>query len=316
MKTEAIQFTAPGQLIHAEVELPPLGPEDVLIEAKACGICMREVHVYNGTIPRNFPDVMGHEPVGIVIETGAKITHVKPGDTVAALGDHCLAKHFIAQGQYVVKIPEQTRYEDMIAEPAMCAVNAIRGSGLEPGDSVVVMGCGYMGLLLVQGLSRTLNRKLVAVDLNPERLELARRFGADITLSAADPDLKEKILTACGGTGVDVVFEASGAEPAMHIATDVVRRGGTLCLFGHHSGPRTYSFDEWHYKGIRVLNTVPWMSKNLAREFRDGVNLLVKGVFQNAPLITHTFSFADAEEAMRITSSRPQDLIKAVIKMD
>lgn len=316
METEVIKFVAPYKIEYIKKVLRPIKKNEVLVRTLACGICMREVHVYSGYIADRYPVVMGHEPVGIVEQVGEEVNHLLPGDFVTALAGECLARHFIADGIYVQNIKSPNKVEDMIAEPAMCAINAIRGSGLEVGDNVVVIGCGFMGLLLIQALSHTLSHKIIAIDLNENRLHLASKYGVDKTFLASDSNLQEKIESFIGKENINVIFEASGTERALHLSTQLVKKGGTLCLFGHQTGTKSFSFDEWHYKGIKVLNTVPWMSKDLAREFKDGTRLLEKGIFDMSNLITHRFNYYEAEKAMELNLKRPEQLIKSVILMD
>lgn len=304
MITEVIKFTSPYNLSYEKKELRPLKKDEVLIKTLACGICKREQHVFTGYISDRYPAIMGHEPVGEVIKVGENVRHVKKGDIVTALGEECLAKHFITEGKYVIKTSKNKEIITQISEPLMCVISAIRNSGLDIGDKVMVIGCGYMGLLLIQALSHTLSSKITAMDLDEHKLNLAKKYGADESYLDIN---KERITEK-----FDVVFEVSGSKEGLITGTNFVRNGGTICLFGHQTKEHKYIFDQWHYKGIKVLNTVPWISQNLSNEFKHSVELMKKGVFNTKELITHTNHFDNVESAL-YKSLEDKNYIKGVI---
>ena len=320
MKAQAILLSkADAKVIDIEVGEP--GRNEVLIQTKACGICMGDIYVYRGKVPGG--RVMGHEGVGIVAEVGEDVKNVKVGDKVTTLGGPAFAQYYKANCRSVERIPENV--EDLaswISEPAACVVNGIRGSEIEIGDNVCVIGCGYMGLLLVQAMPKNTNC-LIALDVQDERLKLAKKFGADHVLNPLKVDPVKEVQDILGGEA-DIVIEASGAPGTLQLATELVRggwrkgtmepvRGGKIVIFGRHVLDEKVPTEKWHTKGIEVLNTAPSSSQDFSKDFHDAVNLFRRGVFDQEPLITHKFSYKDAEKAFKTASEKPTDYMKGVI---
>ncbi len=320
MKGQAI-FLSKGVAKTVDTEVDKPRRNEVLIETKACGICMGDVYVYRGKVPGG--RVMGHEGVGIVAEIGEAVKNVKVGDKVTTLGGPAFAEYYKADCRSVERIPEDA--EDLvvwISEPAACVVNGIRGSEIEIGDNVCLIGSGYMGLLLIQAMPKNIN-SLVALDIQDERLKLAKKFGADHVLNPQKVDAVKEVHSILGGEP-DIVIEASGAPGTLHLATNLVRggwrkgtmeplRGGKIVIFGRHVLNEKVPTGKWHMKGLTVLNTAPSSSRDFNKDFHDAANLLRKGVFNQKPLITHRFSYKDAEKAFETASEKPEGYIKGAI---
>ncbi|HIE14787.1 TPA: hypothetical protein EYP70_05900 [Candidatus Bathyarchaeota archaeon] len=310
METEGILLSQ-GVAKKVRFELGDLGRDEVLIETKACGICMGEIHVYRGKLPGG--RVMGHEGVGVVAEVGEDVNNVEVGDKVTTLGGPALAKYYKTKSRNVAKIPPDMRdYALWISEPLACAVNGIRGASIEIGDNVCLIGCGYMGLLLLQAMPKNYIISLIALDIRDERLELAKEFGADYVLNPRNGDPVERIKEILGGEA-DVVIEASGAYGTLYLATHLVRTGGKLVIFGRHVIDEKVPTEKWHIMGLRILNTAPHFSSNFNKDFHDAVNLLKKGVFNQECLITHRFPFEDPKTAFEEASQKPLNYVKGVI---
>ncbi len=282
---------------------------------KACGICKYDIKCFEGKVdsPR-YNNAPGHEGVGIVEEVGIGVEDIKPGDNVTSMAHGgAMAEYFIAERNAIAKIPDGVKaYEYWVAEPVACAVCALRLLRIEPGDRVVVVGCGYMGLLLIQGLPKEFVSKIVAVDIDESRLELARRYGADEVVNANSSEFVAAVTDSLAGEA-DIVIEAVGLPGLISKATGMTRMGGRLCIFGHHDRDEAVPTDAWHMKGIEVLNTTPFASKNFHKDLVDAVKLMDKKVFDQTELISKTYPFADIGRAMKETSSKASELIKTVL---
>lgn len=310
MKAQAI-IISKGEAKTREIDVPEIGSGDVLVETKACGICMGDIYAFQGKLPGG--EVMGHEGVGVVAEVGEDVRNVKHGDKVTTLGGPAFAEFYATSCQNVAKIPDYI--EDLafwISEPPACVVNGIKGSSIQIGDNVCIIGSGYMGLLHIQAMPRNTMRNLIALDIRNERLALAKKFGADFILNPNEVDVAQKVHDLLGGEA-DVVIEASGAHGTLGIATELIRPGGKLVIFGRHVMDEEVPTEKWHGKGLSILNTAPAFSKDFKRDFQDAVKLLEKGVFDQKLLITHRFSYEDAQTAFKIASERTVDYIKGVI---
>jgi len=321
MKTKGIMISK-GLAKTVEINVDELGRNEVLIETKACGICMGDVYTFQGKLAGG--KVMGHEGVGVVAEVGEGVKNVQVGDRVTALGGPAFAEYYKADCRSVAKIPKGI--EDLacwISEPSACVVNGIRGSEIQIGDNVCLIGCGYMGLLLIQAMPKNTMGNLVALDIQNTRLKLAKQFGADYVLNPNEADVVREVRDLLGGEA-DIVIEASGALGTLHLATELVRggwargtgrvvQGGKIVIFGRHVLDEKVPTEKWHTKGLTVLNTAPSSSADFNIDFRDAVNLLGKGVFDQKPLITHRFPYEDAQTAFETASEKPKEYIKGVI---
>ena len=299
------------KIVEIEVDKP--GKNEVLIETKACGICMGDVYVFQGKLPSG--GVMGHEGVGIVAEIGECVKNVKCGDKVAALGGPAFAEYYKTESQNVVKIPGYVDEDALvywISEPLACVVTGIKGSDIRVGDNICIIGCGYMGLLLIQTMPKNLINNLIAIDIRNDRLELAKKFGAEYVINPKEKDAIKEVHDILNGKA-DIVIEASGAPGTIDLATEIVRSGGKLVIFGRHVIDEKVPTEKWHVKGLTILNTTPAFSTNFNKDFYDAVNLLRKGMVDQKPLITHRFPYEKAQEAFEIASEKPSNYIKGAL---
>ena len=265
---KALVLTKYNQLDYIDVEQPETGPDDVLIEVKACGICGSDLHGVDGSSGRRLPPIiMGHEASGIVAEVGANVTEWEVGNRVTfdstvycgtchfcrrgevnlcdhrqVLGVSCeefrrdgaMAEYLVVPQHIVYRMPEKLSFEHAaMVEPVSIALHAARRLPLSPNDTVVVVGAGMIGLLCVQ-VVRALGCGMVfAVDIDPRRLELAKQLGADDAFSPNDTDVATEVMQRTGGRGADVAMEAVGIDSTVSMAVDVVRKGGALALVGN-----------------------------------------------------------------------------------
>jgi len=179
MKTEALRLVGPGKTDIVEIDVPDPGVREVMIEVKANGICRGDIALFTGELNYGYPFFHGHEPVGVVVKTGPGVEGLEPGDKVACLGSPSYRRHIVTSVGQVAKIPDQTADLALwVVEPIACAVNGAQNSGSRLGDKVALLGCGYMGLLVLQALPRECFGRLIVSDPDPDRLALARSFGA------------------------------------------------------------------------------------------------------------------------------------------
>jgi threonine dehydrogenase-like Zn-dependent dehydrogenase len=304
-----------GTLAVIRKPVRPLGYGQVLVRMKACGICKYDLKNWKGTENNSvYRESPGHESVGIIENVGEGVEDLLPGDKVATIQfGSGFSEYFIADAENVVKIPDEVeRFELWISEPAACVVSALRLARIEPGNRVAVIGCGYMGCLLIQGLPGEYIPYLTALDVDERRLRLAEKYGADVLLSEPGPGGAEAMKEAAGGEA-DVVFECSGAPGTIATATAMTKPGGRLCLFGHHTDDQLVPTGAWHMRGVEVLNTSPFLSKNFRQDHADAVQLMKRGKLHQEALITHTYGFGDVVHAFREVDSSPPGLIKAVV---
>jgi len=318
LKSKAVCFVAPEKVEIREIDVPLPERDEVMVRIKACGVCQGDVSTFLSIkdVPHIFPSFQGHEGVGVVEKVGPQVKNIAPSDTVATLwggggGGH-FSQYITLPEDYVAKISIQVeKFEHWIVEPVADIVNAIDFTGIFPGNRIAVIGCGFMGLLWIQGLKRTLAKEIIAIEVDPQRLRLAQKFGADIVFNPKQEQIKLKELYE---GKVDTVVEVAGVQEALDLATNLVRVGGTLTIFAWHHDPRLIRTPgKWHLKGLKVLNATPFMSPNFAEVFQRTVPLLEKKIFDLKPLVTHTLPYTDAQKMLEIASKKEERYIKGVL---
>ncbi|MBN2475794.1 MAG: galactitol-1-phosphate 5-dehydrogenase [Pirellulales bacterium] len=267
---KALVLTEYDHFQYQEVPQPSVGPEDVLVEVKACGICGSDVHGMDGSSGRRRPPIiMGHEAAGVVSQLGNQATDWQVGDRVTfdstvycgrcrfcrqgavnlcdarrVLGVSCeefrrdgaFAQYVVVPQHIVYRLPEALSFEHAATvEPVSIAVHAVGRLPVALGDTAVVVGSGMIGLLALQALRAAGCGRILAVDLDRQRLELASRLGADEVISAEDGDVAAEVLRRTAGRGADSAVEAVGIAPTVAAAMRSVRKGGAVALVGNLS---------------------------------------------------------------------------------
>ena len=322
----------PGAEI-VERPVPTPGPGDVLLRMDAASICGTDLHLFtwDDWAAENLepPRVLGHELAGTVIGTGSGVTRVKEGDLVGVeshlfdwtcaqcrRGDMHLCRNSRVIGVHVdggfaeqFVIPEANAIESNGLDPAVVALqepmgNAVHAAFVEPieGRSVLVTGCGPIGLCAV-GIAKAAGASLVvATDTEDYRLGLARTMGADLALDAADETTEDRIAEATGGDGVEVVLEMSGAAPALDQALRVATRGGRISLLGiFGQTPRVDLSELVIMKGLRLYGIY---GRRIYDTWERTQALLRSGSLDVSPIITHRLELADWQAGFDLIASR------------
>jgi len=314
MRRKVAVLVEKGKINLVEEEVPSLGREDVLIKVGACGICTGDLYGFSGyPVWFKLPSPLGHEPSGEVVEVGNDVTRFSKGDHVTALGGPGFSDFVLVNESYVEKVPENVPFECVIGEPLACVVNAVRLIYPKIGDNVAVVGTGFMGLLLIQALSHLSLNVLVGVDLNNERLRLAKHYGANMVLNPSEGDIAKETLVMTDGKGFDTVIEATGDPRGVGLATRLVRRRGKLAIFSYHPNPVSVDLREWDSKGLEVIMTNPSRAEDMRDNLKIAVRMMSRGVFNLEKLITHKWVLNDIQKAFEYASKKPGDYIKGVI---
>jgi L-iditol 2-dehydrogenase len=270
-----------------ELPVPEIGEEDVLLEVQAAAICGSDLHQYCGkqSWHVNYPVVLGHEFAGVVAKLGNRVTAFKEGDRVVSETAALLPSDsaFIRQGLYnldpkrlgfgygvngamarFVKVPARCLHhvpaslaleEAALTEPCCVAYNAVSGnSRVRPGDIVVVIGPGPIGLLCasVARLSGAGHLIVIGTPADAKRLEVAKRIGADIVLGAKGEDITAWFKTLGDGYGADLVIDATGVSESLKVALDIVRPAGQITKVGWGPQPLNFSLDPLVQKAVTL----------------------------------------------------------------
>ena len=302
-----IRYQDDGKIELLENEVPDPGPGEVQVQGGACGICSWDVATakYGREMKPMAPP--GHEGVGYVAKVGAEVADLKEGDRVAG-GGFATERNISARGAR--KIPESDLPDEYwIVEPVSCAVTGIDHCRIKPGDRIAVIGCGFMGQLILQGLVRSPLDALVAIDVIRSRLDLAQDTGVGEVYEAAEVDPAE--LKA---REFDVVVDASGSQEGLNLATEIVKRGGLINLFGWIKGRRaSFAPTKWHLGGFTVVNSSP-LSK-VRETFGPAIRLIHQGIIRLQPLVTHISTLDDYPALMKKIVNGDESYIKGVVRL-
>ncbi len=340
----AAKLYAPGDVRLVEVEKPSPGYGEVLVRVEEVGVCASDVHWFRdgriGETVLTEPLILGHEFGGVIAEVGPEVDDLNPGDRVAVEPaipcsecDMCMAgdinlcrnirfcgtpptdgafREFIAwPARLVAPVPDSmTMSEVAMLEPLAIGVYAAEIAGSLAGKTVGVVGAGAIGLSILQAARAASCGETYVTDLIPERLELARRLGAEHAFDASNPAVAEDVKAATGGRGLDVVFEAAGENDALCQAVDVVRPGGLMLVGGiprddHMSLPASIS----RRKGL-TIKTIRRSKNTLHRS----IELIRQGKVDVASFVTHTFPLERVVEALETARDRRDGVLRAVVE--
>lgn len=288
-----------------EVGSPAEG--EVLVRVLACGVCASELHAWEGPLSA-YPVAMGHEPVGVVVEPGSGVTGVAVGDRVTGRAGPAFADYLLADQGDLVVVPSDMSLADAIGEPLGCVVEGLRRTHVGPGDSVAVVGLGYMGLLTLELLHVGQAGRVVAIDPRADARSVALQLGASEALAPGEDEIAAR-------TGAfDVVIEATGRQAGLDAATELVREHGVLTILGFHQGARrTVDLETWNWKSIDVVNAHVRRRDLLTGAIRRGIELVGEGQIQPGRLVTYRFPLEDVDRAFEALASKPPGFIKAIV---
>lgn len=315
----AAVLAAPGEIRIEQRQRPEPGPGEVRIRLEGCGVCASNLEPWAGlewmTYPGE-PGGLGHEGWGVVDAVGPDVTNVGPGDRVAALSYRSFADYDLARAEALVRLPPQLDGQPFPGEPLGCAFNIFRRSDIQPGQTVAIVGIGFLGAVLTR-LASEAGARVIAISRRPESLDLARRYGAAETIAMDDHwAIIERVKELTGETLCERVIECVGKQWPLDLAGELVAFGGKLIVAGYHQdGPRQVSMQMWNWKGIDVINA---HERDLAVQLRgvqEAVNAVASGRIDPAPLYTHCYPLEELGAALDATRDKPQGFVKALVTL-
>ena len=340
----ALLLTKCRELELAEVATPVPAPGELLIRVRACGICGSDIHGYDGSTGRRIPPlVMGHEAAGVVAAVGEGATGFREGDRVTVdstvycgacffcrrgqvnlcdnrqvLGVSCgdyrrhgaFAEYVAAPARIAYRLPDALPFEHAaMIEAVSVAVHAVSLTPVRIGDSAVVVGAGMVGLLVIQALKLAGCTRIVAVDLETNRLELAKRLGATDAVNAREADPTATVRELTEGRGADVALEVVGATAPVKAAIASLRKGGALTLVGNLAPEVEFPLQSVVTRQIRVTGSCASCG-----EYPQCIDLLARGAIQVAPLISARAPLAEGAEWFARLYRREGNLMKVILE--
>ncbi|MGO9605038.1 MAG: alcohol dehydrogenase catalytic domain-containing protein [Candidatus Binataceae bacterium] len=323
-----------GDIRVEESARPEVGPDDILVRASACGICSGDIMPWY--IRRKAPLVLGHEPVGIVEETGASVRDFKPGERVyvhhhapcfkcaaCRRGEYVqcptwratnlkpggMAEYFLvsaANQRDTLKLPDTVDDANgVLVEPAACVIKSLRRSGLKRGESILIIGLGIMGMMHVK-LARHMGASMIiGADLFERRAIRARELGADHGIVVAGDNLIEQVREVTGGAMADVVIVGPGTGRAINTGIAAAGKGATVVQFTA-TPPEEEMIVRPHDLYFNETRLIPSYSCG-PEETRESLALVEQGVINAAELVTHQFPLRRITEAFA-TAQKPEAL--------
>ncbi len=311
MQAHTIRYTSNGSIELVEVDVADPGDGEVQLAGGVCGICSWDIatcKLGDKLYPMAPP---GHEGMGVVRKIGPGVAGIEVGDRVAG-GGFATVRNVPVDRAY--KLPHSDLADEFwIVEPVSCVVTGLDHCRLRPGDKVVMIGAGFMGLMLLQGLLHSFAEQVVVVDIVQERLDLARQLGAKEVYNLSDVNVPELAVSLKSRT-IDVVVDTTGSQPGLDLATDIVRQGGLINLFGWIKGQRaTFDPTKWHLGGFTVVNSAP--GSKIRDTFPVAIAMINSGTIDLQPLVTHVVPLADYPALMKQILAGNSSYIKGVVTL-
>lgn len=342
--TEAILVT-PGTMRIQEAAVPTPAENEVLVKVEYVGICGSDIHGFQSGpfIPptdTNQKIGLGHECAGTVVRTGAKVTKFKPGDRVnLEPGVPCGKCRFCLSGHYnicpdvdffatapryrgaltnYITHPEAFTYklpdnmdtmEGALVEPAAVGVHAAMEADIKPGQKVVILGAGCIGLMTLQACKVMGASEIVVSDVIGKRLDMAKKLGASAVVNGMEEDTVSRCKELLGDLGADVVFETAGSPVTAKQTTQLVMRGGRIMIVGTVPGDTPVNF-------LRINREVHIQTVfRYANNYPMTMDMISSGRFDVKSMVTDVYDYRDVQRAFEESVSRKADIIKGVIKM-
>jgi threonine dehydrogenase-like Zn-dependent dehydrogenase len=295
--------------------LSAIGPAEIRVRLHGCGICGSNLPAWEGRPWFQYPfepGAPGHEGWGVVEEIGERVTDLGPGDPVAILSYHAFAEHDVADAASAVRLSEALCDEPFPGEAIACAVNVFRRARVQPGQTVAVVGIGFLGALLVQLASRA-GAYVIAISRRPFSLSIGAKMGANETVPMEPVnDAIARVRALTGGRGCDVVIEAAGVQSTLDLASELCAERGHLVIAGYHQdGPRQVNMQSWNWRGLDVTNAHERDPKVYIQGMRDAVALVEAGKLDPTPLYSRRYELSEIGRAFAETSQAEKSFLKA-----
>lgn len=325
------------KIVVKEVATPKVDCDSVLVKVKACAVCGSDIRIlHHGNNRVDFPQIVGHEISGEVVEVGENVTKFKAGDRVAigadvpcgecvfceaGIGNNCQINYAMGYqfdggfAEYVLlnrmvvnfgpvhKIPDHVSYDEAaLAEPLGCVLNALELSSIKLGDTVVIIGAGPIGCMII-GVARMMGAtKIIVVQRSRPRLEMAKKFGADVYICSQEEDSVSRVLEETDNLGADVVITSCPSPEAQVDAINMAKNRARVNFFGglpKSKSKVTIDTNIIHYKELFVHGAHGAMPIHHLK----AVELIAAGSYNMKDYISHRFNLDNVKEAFETAES-------------
>jgi threonine dehydrogenase-like Zn-dependent dehydrogenase len=314
---QAAVIAAPGQASLQAHDVPEPGPGQLLLRLEGSGVCASSLPLWEGrewfTYPQE-PGAPGHEGWGRIAAIGEGVRGFEVGERVAALSYRAHAEYDLAAADAVVKLPAALAGKPVLGEPLGCAANIFQRSEIRAGQTVAIVGIGFLGALLTQ-LATHAGARVIALSRRPFSLEFAQQAGAAHTLLLDDHwKIIEKVKALTDGRFCPRVIECTGLQWPLDLAGELSAERGRLVIAGYHQdGLRQVNLQLWNWRGLDVINAHERDPQAYVAGMKRAVELMGAGVLDPEPLYTHRLPLERLGEALELTRTRPDGFMKALV---
>jgi len=324
----AVVIRGPRDIGVKEVLDPKCNDDSILIRIHRASVCSAtDYEIYQGTNPSfkyewmpNYPHILGHESCGEVVEIGDNVKGYQLGDRIAywwvPTGSFAEYLAINPEEYAMTKLPDNVSYDEgSLMEPLTATLRAVYSADLRPGDEILILGQGAMGLLVTQEVKAFGAHTVVTTDLSDFRLDKSRQLGADLTLNPkrlSEAAMMEKIRDEVGE--IDIVFDTIGipcSGKGVDLGINILKEGGTYVLYGILPEQVTVNHEIFH-KGVQIKTPSNSMER-IKRLIKVGAGLVSRGIIKLDALITHHIKLEDIEKGLELCKKAPNKVIKVVI---
>jgi threonine dehydrogenase-like Zn-dependent dehydrogenase len=315
----AAVLVEPGRFELRQVERPEPGPREVRIRLDGSGVCASNLPAFEGRDWFDYPlppGELGHEGWGVVDACGSDVIEVQPGARVAALSFRAYADYDIAGADAVVPLPAGFGGLPFPGEAIGCAMNIFRRAEIQAGQTVAIVGAGFLGTILTR-LATEAGARVIAISRAPFSLDQAAAMGAAETIPMHEHrEIIAAVEHLTGGRWCERVIEATGKPWPLDLAGELTGFGGRLVIAGfHQDGPRTINLQLWNWRGIDVVNAHERDPAVAVDGVRAAVAAVEDGRLDPLALITHRYPLNELTGALEAARERPAGFTKAVVLM-
>jgi len=323
----AALITAPQRVEVVDAPTPDVGPGQVRVRLQGCGVCASNVPPWEGRPWFNYPlapGQLGHEGWGLVDAVGPGVAAVREGDRVSILSNNAYAEYDVTTADKVVPLPTSLSDQPFPGEPLGCATNIFARSDVRAGQTVAIVGVGFLGGLLIQ-LCKRAGARTIAISRRPHSLGVARTCGADETVEFGERwQVIGRVAELTGGVGgygevsgwCDRVIECTGKQEGLDLLGEITAVRGRAVIAGfHQDGPRTVDVQLWNWRGLDVINAHERDPALYVAGIRAAVEAVGRGAMDPRPLLTHAYRLDQLGEALDATRERPEPFVKAWVEI-
>ena len=335
-------MTAPKEIEFREVDIPEVGPDQVLVKIKKIGVCGSDIHVYHGLHPyTKYPVTQGHEVSGQIVKLGQYVSDLAVGQKVTIEpqvfcgrcypclhGKYNLCEHlkvmgfqttgtaseyFAVDASKVTVLPDEMTYnEGAMIEPLAVTVHAAKQFKDIKGANVAILGCGPIGILLSQSVKALGASQVMITDISDYRLSLAAECGADFTYNTKNKDFGEAMVEAFGPDKADVIYDCAGNDITMNQAIQNARKGSTIILVAVFAGMAHVDLAKLNDSELDLNTTMMYRHA----DYVDAIRFVNEGKIQLKPLMSKHFDMKDYLQAYQYIDENREKTMKVLIDID